>query len=224
MCCEIDKKHKAQIAKYFPPGWKFFFDPTVGNKNKSDVSSLVKKLDGLILLSPNGSRFYSVERAVNKNPALFSQLEVPPQRFYDYVGISFTNEEMRALETPLRVQRQESLVAKRQKLTSPRNLHVPAEIQTFGDPSVDSSINLPAMPDVASFPSNDKPLTPTQLYQRRCRCCARCRKRDCTKCRSCVFNACRTRKHKEVCLRKVCRVSFVYSLNSSIFVTRISCA
>ena len=68
MCCKIDKKQKAQIAKHFPPGWKFFFDPTVGNK-KSNVSPLVKKLDGLILLSPNGSPFYSVERAMNKNPA-----------------------------------------------------------------------------------------------------------------------------------------------------------
>jgi hypothetical protein len=223
MCCKIDKKQKAQIAKHFPPGWKFFFDPTVGNK-KSNVSPLVKKLDGLILLSPNGSHFYNVERAVNENPALFSQLEVPPQRFYDYVGISLTDEEMRALETPYRAQRQESLPAKRQKLTSPRNLHVPAEIQTFDDPSVDSSIDLPAVPDVAAVPSNDKPLTPTQLHQRRCRCCARCTKSDCTKCRSCVFNACRTRKHKEVCLRKVCRVSFVYSLISSILRTRISCA
>jgi hypothetical protein len=210
MCCKIDKKHKAQIAKYFPPGWKFFFDPTVGNK-KSNLSFLVKKLDGLILLSPNGSPFYSVERAVNRNPALFSQLDVPPQTFYDYVGVSLTSEERQALETPYRAQRQESL-AKRQQLTSPRNLHVPAESQTVDDPSVDSLIDLPAMPDVAVSPSNDKPRTPTQLYQQRCRCCARCTKIDCTKCRSCVFNACRTRKHKEVCLRKVCRVSFVYSL------------
>jgi hypothetical protein len=232
MCCKIDKKHKAQIAKYFPPGWKFFFDPTLGNKksNVSFLNFLVKKLDGLIFLSPNGSPFYSVERAVNRYPTLFSELEVPPQRFYDYVGISLTNEERRALETPKRAQKHESLIAaKRQKLTSPRNLRVPAEIQTFGDPSVDSSINLSAMPDVAAFPSNDKqltptPLTPTQLYQRRCRRCARCTKNVCTKCRSCVFNECRTRKHKEVCLRKVCRVSFVHSLNSSIFLTRISCS
>jgi hypothetical protein len=122
-----------------------------------------------------------------------------------------------------KVQRQESLVAKRQKLTSPRNLHVPAEIQKFDDPSVDSSIGLPVMPDVAAFPSNDKPLTPAQLYERRCGDCARCKKNDCTKCRSCVFNACRTRNYKEVCLRKVCRVSFVYSLNSSILVKMISC-
>jgi hypothetical protein len=192
----------------------------------SNVNFLVKKLDGLIFLSPNGSPFYSVERAMNRNPALFSQLDVPPQRFYDYVGISLTNEERRALETPKRAQTHffESRAAKRQKLTSPRNLHVPAEIQTFDSPSVDSSIDLPAMPDVAAFPSNDKALTPTQLYQRRCRRCARCTKNDCTKCSSCVFNACRTQKHKEVCLRKVCRVSFVYSLNSSILVTRNSCA
>jgi hypothetical protein len=188
------------------------------------VNFLVKKLDGLILLSPNGSPFYSVERAVNRNPALFSQLNVPPQTFYDFVGISLTNEERRALETPYRAQREESLAAKRQKLTSPRNLRVPAELQSVDDPSVDSLIDLQAMPDVAAFPSNDKPLTPTQLYQERCRCCARCTKNDCTKCRSCVFNACRTRKHREVCLRKVCRVSFAYSLNSSILVTKLSCA
>jgi hypothetical protein len=223
MCCKIDKKHKAQIAQYFPAGWQFFFDPKVVKK-MNNVSSLVKKLDGLILLSPNGSPFYSVESAVNTNSALFSQLEVPAQRFYDHVGISLTNEEMRALETPHRAQRQGSRAAKRQKLTSPRNLHVPAEIQTFGDPSVDSSIDLSAMPDVATFASNNEPLTPTQLYQRRCRRCARCTKNDCTKCTSCFFNAGRTRKQKEVCLRKVCRLSFVHSLNSSIFLTRISCS
>jgi hypothetical protein len=219
----MDRKHKAQIAKYFPPGWKFFFDPKV-DKSMSNVSSLVKKLDGLIFLSPDGRPFYSVERAVNSYPTLFSQLEVPPQRFYDYVGISLTNEERQTLETPKRAQRQESRAAKREKLTSPRNLDVHADIQTIDDPSVDSSIDLPAMPDVAAFPSNDKPLTPIQLYQRRCRRCARCTKQDCTKCRSCFFNACRTRKNKEVCLRKVCRVSFVYSFNSSILLRRISCA
>jgi hypothetical protein len=112
MCCKIDTEHKAQIAKYFPSGWKFFFDPKVDKKG-SNLSFLVKKLDGLIFLSPNGSPFYSVERAVNKYPALFGELEVPAQRFYDYVGISLTNEEMRALETPHRAQRQESRAAMR---------------------------------------------------------------------------------------------------------------
>ncbi len=73
MCCKIDKKHKAQIAKYFPPGWKFFFDPK-GDKRMSNVNFLVKKLDGLIFLSPNGSPFHSMERAVNKN--LACKLEV----------------------------------------------------------------------------------------------------------------------------------------------------
>jgi hypothetical protein len=96
----------------------------------------VKKLDGLILLSPNESPFYSVERAVNKNPALFSQLEEPPQRFYDYVGISLMNDERRAQETPKQAQKHKSLGAKHQKLTSLRNLDVPAKIQTFGNPSI----------------------------------------------------------------------------------------
>jgi hypothetical protein len=105
----------------------------------------------------------------------------------------------------------------------PPTAQIAANIQTFDNPLVDSSIDLPVMPDVEAFPSKDKPLTPTQLYQERCRLCARCTKDDCTKCRSCVFNACRTRKHKEVCFRKVCRVSFVYSLNSLILLTRISC-
>jgi hypothetical protein len=105
----------------------------------------------------------------------------------------------------------------------PPTAQIAANIQTVDNPSVDASIDLPVMPDVAAFPSNDKPLTPTELHQRRCGCCARCTKDDCTKCRSCVFNACLTRNHKEVCLRKVYRVSFVCSLNSLILLTRISC-
>jgi hypothetical protein len=215
MCCNIDKNQKAQIAKYFPPGWKFFFDPTI-DKSKSNVSFLVKKLDGLVFLSPDGHHFYSVERAVNQYPGLFGQLDVPAQRFYLYVGISLTNEDKQALKTPFRRQKDENPVTKRKKLTSPRNLHVPAEIQTFDDPSVASSIHLPVMPAVAAFPYNDRPLTPTQLYQRRCHRCAMCTKEVCTKCRSCVFNACRTRKDKEGCFRNVCRLSFFHFLNSSI--------
>jgi hypothetical protein len=70
---------------------------------------------------------------------------------------------MQALKIPYQAQKHTSPAAKRQKLRSPGNLHGPAKFHTFDDPWVNSSIDLLAMPDVAAFPSNDKPMTPTQL-------------------------------------------------------------
>jgi hypothetical protein len=84
-------------------------------------------------------------------------------------------------------------VNKRHKATN----GIPREIEMPESPSVESS--LPETPT----PTRGQSLSPTELFKRRCQKCPMCERADCNKCATCVLNASRTRRNKEVCLRKV---------------------
>jgi hypothetical protein len=49
----------------------------------------------------------------------------------------------------------------------------------------------------------EPPYTPTELYRLRCGKCRMCRRPECLCCVTCKMNGSRTRRHREVCLRKV---------------------
>lgn len=61
MCCEIKDEDKLQPAKGFPPGWRYFYTDPV--KLSWRPSGEHTGLAGLVLLSPTGRRFQSVESA-----------------------------------------------------------------------------------------------------------------------------------------------------------------
>jgi hypothetical protein len=84
-------------------------------------------------------------------------------------------------------------VNKRRKATN----CIPREIEMSESSSVGSS--LPETPT----PTRGQSLSPTELFKRRCGNCPMCTRADCNKCATCILNACRSRRNKEVCLRKV---------------------
>jgi hypothetical protein len=88
MCCKIPEELKAQGAWFFPIGWKFFFDPTIKVKKAQDAN-----LDGFVLLSPDGKKYYSVEGAIKHYSRVLRQDYMLPEKFYAYVGLSSLQEE-----------------------------------------------------------------------------------------------------------------------------------
>lgn len=83
MCCEFIEKDKIQPAKGLPEGWTFYYtDP---EKLSWRTSSEHTGLAGLVLMSPTGRQFSSVESAAVE---LDSHLEVPSmaREFYGHVG------------------------------------------------------------------------------------------------------------------------------------------
>jgi hypothetical protein len=194
MCCTIREDRKAQKAPFFPPGWTFLFDCT--QKPQFSNPALARKLDGLVILSPNCRRFRSVEGVLSHCKKL-NDLDPSPQGFYVHVGIHMTSDDTKELQKTKRQRIAEtdaSGPSKRRKGTR----DIPIEIETIDSHSVASSL--------PTTPSRGLSLTPTELYKRKCRNCPMCTKADCNKCATCVLNASRTRRNKEVCLRKVSTV------------------
>jgi hypothetical protein len=191
MCCRIPEAQRAQKAPFFPPGWTFLFDST--QEPHFFNPALARELDGLVILSPDGRRYRSVEGVLSKHTKL-RDLVPSPQCFYVHVGIHITSDDTKELQATKRqrtTKTDASGPSKRRKGTSDN----PIELDTTDSPSVASSL--------PTTPSRGLSLTPTELYKRRCRNCLMCTKADCSKCATCVLNASRTRRNKEVCLRKV---------------------
>ena len=61
MCCQLDPEFKKQAAPGLPAGWKFYYMDPQGVTWKND--EVPCGLAGLILLSPNGQKFPTVENA-----------------------------------------------------------------------------------------------------------------------------------------------------------------
>ena len=55
----------------------------------------------------------------------------------------------------------------------------------------------------ATSHNQEPPMTPSELFVNRCKKCALCVADDCGRCATCILNGSRTRRFKEVCLRKV---------------------
>ena len=207
VCYKISPEHKSQLAPYFPEGegWRFFFDRNE-TKGKSVPVGFVEKLDGLILVAPNGRRYYSVESAVNTHKTLVDRVSTLLQ-FYSFAGIEITEAESKELMTPLRKRGAEKPIetfgeecgwGKRSRCT-----RISSEIETEDEPF--------EFPVIAPAPQ-ELPFSPTELYKRRCKKCTMCLKESCGQCATCELNQSRTRKNKEVCLRKV-RFSFFPKLS-----------
>jgi hypothetical protein len=63
MCCKLDYQFKAQAAPSLPVGWRFYFaDPKEMPWKLDDVP---EGLEGLVLISPEGKKFASVDKAYN---------------------------------------------------------------------------------------------------------------------------------------------------------------
>jgi hypothetical protein len=73
MCCQLAEDEKAQPATGFPEGWRFYFTDyrelpwykAADEQGRMDYMK-TKELVGLVLLSPTGERFRSVEAASNE--------------------------------------------------------------------------------------------------------------------------------------------------------------
>ena len=82
MCCEINDDNKLQAAKGFPEGWRFFYTDPAKLSWRSSIEHT--GLAGLVLLSPNGRRFNTVESA----NGLLDSDDLPniARTFYKFVG------------------------------------------------------------------------------------------------------------------------------------------
>ncbi len=56
------------------------------------------KLDGLKIMAPNGIHFSSLESAIKENSLSFAFHRYAPQKFYNFVGITLTAQDIRALK------------------------------------------------------------------------------------------------------------------------------
>lgn len=83
MCCKIKVEDKAQIAKGFPEGWRFYYtDPGQLSWQSSGEHT---GLAGLVLLSPTGRQFNSVE-ATEAVLGRGSEITTIARDFYGDVG------------------------------------------------------------------------------------------------------------------------------------------
>jgi hypothetical protein len=185
---------KAQKAEHFPENWRFYFDPT------QTYSRLHLGLDGLVLLSPNGKRFRSVQRAMRQHRAALGNLELSPLNFYDYVGLDRNLDDG---DVSMGVQSsRDSLSGDDGALTAvttgSKKRSRPAESSvTKRSKTIESE-------EVGTVSHNQEPpMTPSELFVTRCKKCALCIADDCGRCATCILNMSRTRRFKEVCLRKV---------------------
>jgi len=204
ICCKLSVEERALPAPFFPLGFRFYFDKEPKKKVYRRTSAH-DTLDGLNILLPTGTQsFYSVESILNKKPSL--KPSVDPEKFYDYVGITLTQEEKDILSQ--RVRRHKNVGY------NSENLHPSKRLKTNhqGEEQISSSLNMsfgqveypPEEDGEAGHHLTSKGLSPAELYRNRCRCCSLCLKEDCGKCETCIDNAGRTRRFKEVCLRKMC--------------------
>lgn len=195
MCCKFPEELKAQNAFFFPMGWKFFFDPTIKVKKTSAQDS---KLDGLVLLSPERKKYYSVEGAIKVYSRVLAQIDRLPEKFYAHVGLSPLEAEgsKRWHGEAERPDRLEEGGSNKRRKTAP---DIPDEIAETNSVSTASSLD----PSSAVQRHLDRSLTLGELYRRRCRRCKMCTREECQKCSSCKRNSSLTRSCKDVCLRKV---------------------
>jgi hypothetical protein len=190
MCCKLPEELKAQNAYFFPIGWKFFFDPSIKVKKAQDAN-----LDGLVLLSPDGKKYYSVEGAIKQYSRVLRQIYLLPEKFYAQVGLSPLEQEgsKRGHGEAERPDRPEEGGSNKRRNTVS---DIPDEIAETNSVSTASSLASQRYRD-------QQPFTLEELYRRRCRHCEMCRREECQKCSSCKQNSSLTRSCKDVCLRKV---------------------
>jgi hypothetical protein len=210
MCCKIPEEVKAQNAFCFPIGWQFFFDPTIKVKKTSG-----QDLDGLVLLSPERRKYYSVEGAIKVYSKVLGQIDRLPEKFYPHVGLSPLEEEgsKRWHGEAERPDRLEEGGSNKWRKTMP---DIPGEIAETNSLSTASSLD----PSSVVQRHRDRPLTLEELYRRRCRGCKMCRREECQKCSSCKRNSSLTRSCKDVCLRKV---SGANDFKVTIFAANLPC-
>jgi hypothetical protein len=196
MCRKIPEELKAQNAFCFPIGWRFFFDPII-NTSKSSISATT--LDGLVLLGKSGKKYFTVEGAASHCRKELGPIDQLAEHFYAHVGLSPPEEE----GSKKRRGEAEGLERPEERGSNKRRKTVPDEIAATHSVSTASSLD-PAPPVQHN---RDQPLKLEELYLRRCRHCDMCIREECQKCASCKLNASRTRRCKEVCLRKVSAVN-----------------
>ena len=123
-------------------------------------TKLVERLDGLVLIAPNGRRYFCVETAINAHKSLIER-DPSPLQFYSFAGIEITAAESKELVTPYRKRRaEESAQNVREEYSwgkRPRaiinGMHV--EVEVAKGESIQSA-GQTAMPQLT-------PLTPTEL-------------------------------------------------------------
>jgi hypothetical protein len=89
ICCEKPDDEKSYEAPFFPVDWKYYFDPSkyLDSSKDPNISPAELQFDGLVLRSPSGELFDSVETALRRTPVSFS--EDPRERFYKRLGFDF---------------------------------------------------------------------------------------------------------------------------------------
>jgi hypothetical protein len=192
MCYKIPEELKAQNAFFFPIGWRFFFDSIKDTRN-----SAIPALDGLVIWGKSGKKYFTVEAAVNHCSKELGPIDKLAEKFYAQVGLSPPEEE------DSKKRRGEGPERPEERGSNKRRKTLPDEIAATHSVSTESSLD-PAPPVQQN---RDQPLTLEELYRRRCKHCDRCIREECQKCASCKLNASRTRRCKEVCLRKVSAVN-----------------
>jgi hypothetical protein len=79
MCLEIGDEEKAQPAIGFPDGWRFYFKAT-------DASSTVTLPIGLVLISPWGKSFDSLDAAFRRHRKSLERKPNLMVDFYEHIG------------------------------------------------------------------------------------------------------------------------------------------
>jgi hypothetical protein len=158
------------------------------------------RLDGLVLLAPNGRRYRSVKRAMRQSPAALGKLDPSPLNFYDYVGLD-RNLDDGDVSTGVQSSRDSlsgghggltAITTGSKKRSFPAEYSVTKRSKTIENEEVGTASH-----------DQEPPMTPSELFVNRCKKCVLCIADDCGRCATCIFNGGRTRRFKEVCLRKV---------------------
>jgi hypothetical protein len=137
---------------------------------------------------------------MQQNPTALGKLESSPLNFYDYVGLDRTLDDV-DVSTGVQSSR-DSLSGGYGGLTAVTTGS--KKRSRTAESSVTKRSKTIENEEVGAASLNQEPpMTPSQLFVNRCKKCALCIADDCGRCATCIFNGSRTRRFREVCLRKV---------------------
>ena len=138
---------------------------------------------------------------MRQSPIALGKLKPSPLNFYDYVGLDRNLDDC---DVSRRIQSsRDSLSGGDVGLTA-----VATGSKKRPRPADESSITKRSKTieneELGAISHNQEPpMTPSELFVNRCKKCALCIADDCGRCATCLLNESRTRRFKEVCLRKV---------------------
>jgi hypothetical protein len=159
---------------------------------------------------------------MRRNPKSLGKLVPSPLNFFDYVGLDRNLDDGR-MSTGVQSSRDSLSVGDgglAAVTTGSKKRSCPTESSaTKRSKTIVNEVG-------AASHNQEPPMTPSELFVNRCRQCPLCIADDCGHCATCILNESRTRRFKEVCLRKVSSgtkldsFAFIMSLNHALRCSR----